>query len=348
MNKKLSVLLALLLVVSLVAGCATNGEASVEPAEEPVETPAEEPAEEAKPLKVAAMMPGPINDMGWNATAYNGLLAIEEQFGAEISYVENVSSSDMEEVFRNYALQGFDVVFGHGFEFGDPAERVATEFPDTTFIIFSSTITNGSNLSSVTFSAPQQGFLAGALAALITETDIVGGIGGLDIPPIRMPIQGFIAGAEYVNPDIDVRAVMTGSMDDVAGLKETAFAMLDQDVDVIFALADQAGMGAIEACTERGAWSIGANVDQNERSPQTVVQSVIKDSPVLYTYMVDMIASGNYEPGMYELGAAEDAIFLADWHGFDEQFPEAKAEIEEIIKGIKSGEITIDISGYDL
>lgn len=348
MNKKLSVLFALLLVISLVAGCATNGEAPVEPAEEPVETPAEEPAEEAKPLKVAALMPGPINDMGWNATAYNGLLAIEEQFGAEISYVENVSSSDMEEVFRNFAIQGFNVVFGHGFEFGDPAERVAAEFPETTFVIISSNVTNGSNLSSVTFAAPQQGFIAGAMAALLTETDVVGGIGGMDIPPIRMPILGFIAGAEYVNPNIDVRAVMTGSFDDVAGLKETAFAMLDEDADVIFALADKAGMGAIEASEDRGTWSIGANVDQNERAPQTVIQSIVKDSPILFTFMAEMIVNGTYESGAYELGVAEDAIYLADWHGFDEQFPEVKTEIEEIIAGLKSGDITIDISGYDL
>ncbi|QRN85876.1 BMP family protein [Clostridia bacterium] len=340
MKKKLSVLLVLMLVFALFTGCTST--------EEPAAEPSEEPAEEAMPMKVAALMPGPINDMGWNATAYNGLLAIEEQFGADISYVENVSSSDMEEVFRNFALQDYDIVFGHGFEFGDPALRVAEEFPDTTFIIVSSDITNGSNLSSVNFAAPQQGFIAGALAALITESDVVAGIGGLDIPPIRMPILGFMAGAEYVNPDIDVRTVMTGSMDDVAGLKETAYAMLDEDADVIFALADQAGMGAIEATTERGKWSIGANVDQNERSPQAVVQSVIKDSPILFTYMAEMIANGTYEAGAYELGVAENAISLADWHGYDEEFPEAKAEIEKIIEGLKSGEISIDISGYDL
>lgn len=344
MKKKLSVLLVLLLVFTLFTGCTPTDEPSVEPSEEP----AEEPMEEATPMKVAALMPGPINDMGWNATAYNGLLAIEEQFGANISYVENVSSSDMEEVFRNFALQGYDIIFGHGFEFGDPALRVAEDFPDTTFIIVSSDITNGSNLSSVNFAAPQQGFIAGALAAIITESNVVAGIGGLDIPPIRQPILGFMAGAEYVNPDIDVRTVMTGSNDDVAGLKETAYAMLDEDADVIFALADQAGMGAIEATTDRGKWSIGANVDQNEFSPQAVVQSVIKDSPILFTYMVDMIYNDTYKAGAYELGVAENAISLADWHGYDEEFPEAKVEIEKIIAGLKSGEISIDISGYDL
>ncbi len=347
MKKRLLMLLALVLMLTMVAGCATPAE---EPSEEPAgdEPAVEEPAVEEEPLKVAALMPGPINDMGWNATAYNGLLAVEEKYGAEISYVESVASSDMEEVFRSFAMQGFDIIFGHGFEFGDTAEKVAADFPDINFVVVSSTISNGSNLGSVNFDSPQQGFLAGALAALLTETDVVGGIGGLDIPPIRQPILGFIAGAEYVNPDIDVRAVMTGSNEDVAKLKETAYAMLDDDADVIFALADQAGMGAIEATSELGAWSIGANVDQNERAPETVVQSIIKESPILYSYIVGKILDGTYEATAYKLGVAEDAIYLADWHGFDSQFPEIVTEMEKIMSDLADGSITYDISKYDL
>ena len=346
MKKMLYLFLVFALVISSVAGCAPAAEEPAPPAEEPgAETP-EEPAQE--PLKVAALLPGPISDMGWNATAYNGLLAIEEQFGCEISYVENVASSDTEEVFRSYATQGYDVIFGHGFEFGDAALRVAPDFPDTQFVIVSSNISEGANLGSVNFAAPQQGFLAGALAALVSETGVVGAIGGKDMPPIRMPILGFMAGAEYVNPDIEVKAVMTGSNEDVAGLKETALAMLDANADVIFALADQAGMGSIEACTEKGALSIGANVDQNELAPDTVMQSVEKDARVLFTFIIGQILDGTYEASFHELGVAEDAIYLSDWHGFDAKYPEAKAEIEKIIAGIADGSIVIDISNYEV
>ena len=345
MKKILTVALVLLMVMSVV-GC-TTAEEPAEVDEEPIAQEPETPeVVEEMPLKVAVLLPGPINDMGWNASAYEGLLAIESEFGADISYQENVTQSDMEEVFRNFALAGYDVIFGHGFQFGDTAAKVAEEFPDTKFVITSSSVSNGSNLGSVNSGVDQQGFLAGVMAAKLSTTGKVGAIGGVEMPPVTGPIYGFYAGVNYINPDIAVTAILTGSFDDVTKAKETAKAMIDTGVDVIFANANQAGLGSIEACEEAGVYAIGSNQDQNPIAPDTVVQSVIKSTTVLFTHVIDKVVNGEFEGKYYELGIREGAIFLADWHGYDESIPGLKTEMDEVIAGMKDGSVTYDWKQY--
>lgn len=337
MKKLLIVSLVLMMVFSLTA--CTKGDPEPD-LEDDVDVSAESPKEE--PLKVAAILSGPINDMGWNASAHEGLLMLEEEFGCEISFMESIARSDYEETFRNYASSGYDVIFGHGFEFGDPAILVAEEFPDTQFVIISSDISNGVNLGSTTTKNTDQGFIAGALAALLTESNIVAGIGGMDIPPIRENIVGFRSGAKYINPDIKVTQIMTGSNEDVAGLKETAKAMINEGADVLFNNADQAGLGGIEACEEEGIWAIGSNQDQNVLAPDTVFQSVIKSTPHLFKHIIGLMQDGTYEAKFHGLGVKEGAIYLADWHGYDEEYPEIAEKLDEIMKGLGDGSIVYD------
>ena len=343
MKKFLALGLVVLMLASAVGCMAAEETTGTEEGQsDAVEAETPEGSEET-PLKVAALLPGPINDMGWNASAYEGLLAVESEFGAEIAYQENVSQSDMEEVFRNFALSGYDVVF---VQVNDAASKVAEDFPETIFVVTSSDISNGTNLGSVNSGVDQQGFLAGAMAAMLTETGKVGAIGGVNIPPITGPIYGFYAGANYMNPDIEVHAVLTGSFDDVTKAKETARAMIDSGVDVIFANANQAGLGSIEACEEAGVYAIGSNLDQNPIAPDTVVQSIIKSTTRLFTYVVDKVYKVEFEGKFYRLSIDEGAIYLADWHGYDESMPELKASMEELVSGMKDGSVTYDWEQY--
>lgn len=342
MKKFWALLLAMMLVFTMVAGCGGGAEEPAPPPANGDEEPAPEPEQ---PIRVGLLLPGEISDMGWNASGYEALLAVQEQYGAEISYTESVTQSDMEEVFRSYAIEGYDVIFGHGFEFGDFAERVAADFPDTKFVVASSELHNPDlpNLASGRILNEYQGFVAGALAALLTETGTVGFIGGHEIPPIRRSIQGAIVGARYVNPDINIQATLTGSGTDVAAAKETALAMVDAGADVLFANANQAGLGPIEAAAETGVWSIGSNQDQNPFAPDHVVQSVLQINEKLYTYIVGEVIAGTFEGRFYGIGIDEGGVTLApSWHGFDEQFPEVKEAIEEIMAGLADGSITFE------
>jgi basic membrane protein A len=330
MLKKLLVILMLVAILVAVIGCSSsaNGE-TAEPAEEP-----------AEPTKVALLLAGPISDMGWNALAYEGLMRIEEQYeNVETSYVENVSQSDKEEVFRAFAEQGFDLIIAHGFEFADAGTKVAVEYPDISFAVVSG-IPNGSNLSTIGIDYTQQGFIAGAIAGLITESKVVGGIGGMDIPPIADMVKGYGAGAKYIDPEIEVIATMTGNFEDANQCKEITFAMIESGADTIMACADQANLGAVEGAKERGIYYVGVNTDMNDIAPDTVVNTSINDGGVMFTYLYDLYLAGELSGDAFLIGLDEGAVYLGDWHGFEDQIPEAsKQKLAEIIEDLASGSI---------
>jgi basic membrane protein A len=323
--KKVSILIVLLLLISLV-GCNDSGEAAQEDAL-------------VDELKVAIVLSGPINDQAWNATGYDGLMKIEEKFGATVSYTESVAQSDMESAYMAYATQGYDVIFGHGFEFTDAASKVAENYPDTMFVTIAGYTINDTNLASLNVDNYEQGFLQGVVAGLVSETGIIGSIGGMEIPPIQESIEGYAAGARYVNPAIDVRGAYTGSFDDTARVKETALAMIDDGVDVIMADAGQAILGAIDAAEERNVYAVGTNYDQNDFAPNNVVTSGIDDLPYCMVLVMDEIIQGTFVPDYHVYGIREGAVYLSSFHGFAETLdPEILEEIEEIQASIKNGD----------
>ena len=337
MKKLLSILLVFMMVVSFVVGCSAQEEPAEEPGEEPAEEPAEEPSE---PLKVAVILPGPIGDGGWNASAYNGILAIEEKYGAEIAYNESTPISDYDEVFRMYASSGFDIVFGHGGEFGDAAMRVAPDYPDVQFAVTSTNIVQPPNVSSIQNDNAAQGFMQGAVAAIVTKTGVVGAIGGMNIPSIADSITGFEAGAKYINPDIEVKTTLTGSFDDAAKAKGVAESMIDQGADVLMQNADHAGMGVIEACVENGIYAIGSIGDQAELAPDTIIVSGVAEMPIAFVAFVDKYMAGGFEAGNFMMGVAEGVIYLSPFYNFDDILTEEqKAQIMAIEDGIRDGSI---------
>lgn len=305
-------LLLMLAMLFTVVGCGGTAE---EPAEEPSEEPMDVPS-------VALLLPGPINDMGWNASAYSGLKLIEDSYGADTSYTESIGQSDMEEVFRSYASIGYDIIFGHGSQFTDAAVAVAAEFPDTMFILVNGEAPTEPNLACVQVADEQQGFLMGAFAALMTETGTVGVIGGQEIPPITNAVAGFVAGAEYVDPDVEVLSSMTGSFDDVNAAKEMALAFIDSGADYVAAIANQAGLGSIEACEERGVYAIGANQDQFDISPDSVVVSVLKEVPIAFDFAYKTFMDGNLNAEVYRLGVKEGVVFFSDYHDYEDFVPQ--------------------------
>lgn len=332
-------ILLVLCVTMIFSGCQ---QAPSEPAEEPVEEPiVEEPDVEPEkdPLKVACLMSGPINDQGWNATAYEGLLIIEEEFGAEISYSESTTQSDFETVFRNYAEAGFDIIFGHGFEFNDAATMVNEEYPDSMFVIVSG-YSQADNLIPLNVDNYEQGFIQGVVAGLVTETNQLAYVGGMEIPPIQDSLYGYVAGSKYVNPDAEVHSAFIGNFEDTSKVKELALVMIDNGADVLIADAAQAGLGAIEAAKDRDILMIGSNSDQNAMAPDKVVTSGIDNLAFCMKLMVDEIVAGTVETKSYVFGIKEGAVYLAPYHGFEDKLSDdVKATIEDVISDIMSGKL---------
>ncbi len=300
-------------------------------------------------LKIAALLPGPINDGGWNTLMYASLKHQEEVFGAEIAYTERTPASDYEEIFRGYAESGYDIIFGHGFEFGDSAKKVAPDYPDVVFIINSTNIAQEPNVGSFLVYDFQCGFAQGAIAAIVTKSNVVGYIGGMEIPPIVNQGKGFLAGAKYVNPDIKAKFLLTGDFADIAKAKEMAKSLISEGADIIVADADEASHGVIEAVEEDGGWVIGSSGDLYETVPEArpvVLTSITEDMPKGHELVVSDIVSGTFSPGNYLIGFGDGAVDLAPLRESEDHLTKEQVKkINDIIAGLKDG--SIDVSKYE-
>jgi len=326
MKRKITVILAVLLIMLVSAGSVFAGGQS-------------EAKDDGK-LKVAILLPGVITDQGWNTLAYNALKTVEKNLGAEIAYTENTPASDYEEIFRGYANAGYDVVMGHGYEFGDAALLVAKEFQDKYFIVTSTQISQEPNLSSFVINDIEAGFIEGYLSAMLTKSGKIGTIGGMEIPPIANQQIGYIAGAKYYNPDVDVSMVYTGSFHDIAKGKDMAKAMLEAGVDILTPNADETSLGVVEAAREAGVTIVaGGGADLGEKNSDIVLVSLMQDYGRVFTLMVKSAVDGNFKAEPLTMGLEEGVTFLSPYRGNVTLTSDQKAEIDTLIEDLISGKI---------
>src|SRR6202162_5975900 len=165
-------------------------------------------------MKVGLLTPGSVNDNGWNAIAYEGLLRIQKELGAEISHQETKTPAEFDEGFRSYGAKGFDLAFGHGFEFQDAALKAGAQYPKTVFITTSGSSV-AKNVSPMVFELEQATYLLGIIAARESKTGKAGVVGGINLPSIASTFLAFKAGAQSVNPKFEVKEIYTGNFDDV-------------------------------------------------------------------------------------------------------------------------------------
>lgn len=261
-------------------------------------------------FKVALLTPGPISDQSWNSGAYQGLIRIRDSLGAQISHIQTKTPAEFDENFRQYGVQGYQLVFGHGYEFQDAAKRVAPDFPRTVYVTTSGT-TAGPNLASMAFGFADASYLAGMLAASVTTTNRLGAIGGTELPPVVESFRAFEQGAHAVNPAITVVTSYIGNWDDVSAGKEQALAQFSQGVDVIFQNADAAGLGVFQAAKERpAAFVIGSNSNQNLVAPDVTLGSVVIDLPLAFLTVAREVKAGTFEPGVLEFGEKSHVVTL--------------------------------------
>lgn len=300
------------------------------------------PVAAEKPFRVALLLPGAIDDMGWNASAYTGLLALKKQLGVEVAYAEKLTPSDYEEVMRGFAAQGYDVIIGHAFAFGDPAARLQKEFPNTKFIITSSNVAVEPNVTALDNDNLELGFLAGVVAGLVTKSNVVGSVGAMKVPAVTFFQEGFELGAKYVNPKVKVLNAITGSFYDAAKAKETAIAMVAQGADVLTHLADRAGLGVIEAAKEKKVLAIGNVGDQASLAPDVIVTSATVNMEKGFVPLVKMAMEGTLKPIAYRMGVKHGVVGLAPFRSFESRLTaEQKARIQQILSDMQTGKLDV-------
>ncbi|OCL27177.1 BMP family ABC transporter substrate-binding protein [Orenia metallireducens] len=324
MSKKNLIFLSLLLALALLVGCAGGGQQA--PQENNQQ--AQDGQKAASDLKVGIVLSsGGKGDKSFNDSALRGLdRAKEEGLIADYKYIEPKEVAAAEKGLRFLAQQGYDLVIGVGFMQKDAVDTVSKEFADTKFAIIDDVVDNP-NVASLTFKEHEGSFLAGALAALLTTheeieginaKEIVGFLGGMDVPLIHKFELGYTSGVDYINEtegtDVKVRVNYTGSdpsaFNDPAKGKEISLAQYNAGADIIYHAAGGTGIGLFEAAAQTGSYAIGVDSDQDWNQPGYILTSVQKrvDNAVFAT--VTAIKEGNFEAGLKEYGLEEKGVAL--------------------------------------
>ena len=292
--------------------------------------------EKPEEFKVALLLPASITDGGWNAFAYDGLKAIEKELGAKISHIESRTPTDQEAHFRDYAMDGYQLIFGHGFGYQDPAKQVAPDFPETVFITSTgNTITD--NISPMVFAIEEPVYLLGVIAGSMTQTNKIGIVGGQNIAAINSMFSAFEDGAKSVNPDVVVRRAYVGNWSDIGKGKELALAHINEGSDFLFPVADVAGLGvfqAVEAAQNEGktVYTFGVYRDQSELSPTTIVASAIV-TPKVFVKLAKVVMEQTFEPQPYRFTIETDeAITFVYNPALKDKVPEAAKKAVEAAK----------------
>ncbi|MCG3197827.1 MAG: BMP family protein [Candidatus Omnitrophica bacterium] len=298
----------------------------------------------AKDFKVGLLTPGPVSDKGWNAGAYEGLLAIETRLGAKISHVQVKTPAEHEEHFRSYADEGYSLVFGHGFEFQDAARRVGADFPETVFITTSgNTVTQ--NVGAMVFELEEATYILGFLAGKMSASGVVGMVGGVEIPSVESTFIAFEAGAKAGNSGIRALRTYTGSWEDTALARDATLAQISQGADFIFHNANEGGPGVFQAVSEnrsKNVFAFGSNKDQNAEAPDVILASAVIDLPGAFVQLAERVKSGSYKPGVTRFGLASGVISVALNPNLSGRIPDPlRAEMEDLKGRIVSGKLKV-------
>lgn len=294
----------------------------------------------AKPMRVALLTPGPISDRSWNGIAYEGLVALKDSLGAQISHIQTKTPAEFEENFRQYGTQGYDLVIGNGFEYQDAAVRVAPGFPNTKYVITSGRIT-GANIAGIAFAFEEASYQAGMIAAAVSKSGKLGLIAGQELPPVKASFDAFARGAKAVNPAVQVITSYIGNWEDVSAGKEQALAQINRGVDVIFQNADAAGLGIFQAAKEKKVYAFGTNADQNPVAPDVILGSVVIDLPKAFLMIGKEVQGGTFTGRVISLGVKDDVVRLVFNPALADKIPaSAKAASDSVGAMLRAGTFT--------
>ena len=285
-------------------------------------------------------------DKSFNEAAFNGAEKFKEETGSSYVEFEIQNEAQREQALRRFAEKGNSPVIIAGFSAAQAVETVATEFPDTKFVIIDMVV-DKPNVRSVVFKEQEGSYLVGIMAAMASQTGTVGFVGGMSIPLISRFSCGYKGGVMATNPDAKFIENFTGDTpaawnDPVKG-GEITNAQIAQGADVIFAAAGGTGVGVLQAAADAGKLAIGVDSNQNGLQPGKVLTSMLKRVDVaVYNAMKDGMADGEFAVGVNVLGVAEDGVGVAlDDNNKALVTPEMLAAVEDARAKIISGEIVV-------
>ena len=221
---------------------------------------------------------GGVNDESFNQGAWEGAQKASEELGVNVSYLESHSDADYITNIETAIDQESDLVVGVGFQVGDAIKESAKAHPEQKFVTIDSTVEEGlDNVRNISFNEQEAGYLTGLIASQMTKTNVIGWIGGLDIPSCSNFYIGYEKGAKEINPNVKVLKQFTNSFTDAAKGKVVAQQMVNEDADIIFMAAGGGNAGALEVVREKNIKAIGVDMPNNYLAPKYIITSALKN-----------------------------------------------------------------------
>jgi basic membrane protein A and related proteins len=288
---------------------------------------------------------GGLNDRGFNQLANQGLERAKSELKVDTRVLSSTKNSDYVPNLSTLAQQGYDLVIGNGFLMADAVDTVATKFPNTKFAIIdfsqSALKHKPTNARGLLFKEQEAGYLVGTAAALYAKDkggpQVISTVGGQKIPPVDHYIAGFQAGAKKVNPNIKT---LNGYSQDFVKqdlCKEEALNQIAEKSQVVFAVAGQCGLGALDAAKEKGLQGIGVDADQGYLGDH-IMTSALKKVDVAVFDTIKQVQDGSFEggaDGIFDI--KNNGVGVGKFNSVGQKYAD---QVKKVQEQIASGEIS--------
>lgn len=310
----------IMVVCLIISGCSGSGseKKGSETKEEKSQETSGEPTQNSGETRKVGLITGlgGLGDKTYNDLVYAGLKDLEKE-GAKIEVVEPKELADYETNQRSFSESGeYAVIVCVGYEQSESLKAVAAEFPNQNYILIDDLI-SASNVSSVVVKNEENTFQIGALAGLLMKEgklpnasgkQVIGVVGGMDIPLIRNFVAGYMAGAKYVNPDIEVLVSYVGDWNNPNKATELANGMYEKGAEIVWQAAGGSGLGVFAAAKNKNKFAMGVDGNQNTLDPDHIIASGIRRlDKIAYNLAKDAL-SGTFVAGGYKYGLSEGAV----------------------------------------
>lgn len=296
-------------------------------------------------IKIAGIYTVPVEQQ-WVSRIHIAAEAAKAAGGVDYTYTENVANTDYPRVMREYCESGVTLIVGEIFGAEAEAREVAAEYPDVKFLMGSSFLpdaTANPNLAVFDNYIQDASYLSGIIAGAMTKTGSIGMVGGFPIPEVNRLMNAFMAGVKETRPDATFQVSFIGSWFDPPKAKETAFAMIEGGVDLLYAER----FGVSDAAKEKGVLAIGNVIDTQADYPETVVASALWHFEPTLNAALEAIRAGSFVADNYGTYSFMKAggCSLAPLGTFAGKVPEAAlALVAEREAAIKAGTFTVEIN----
>lgn len=298
----------------------------------------------AEPIKTAGIYTVPVEQQ-WVSRIHIAAVAAQDRGDIAYTYSENVSNTDYARVIREYAEAGNKLIIGEVFGAEQEAREVAAEYPDVAFLMGSSFKEDPALPNFAVFDNYIQdaAYLSGIIAGAMTTSNNIGMVGGFPIPEVNRLMHAFMAGAKEMNPDIAFQVSFIGSWFDPPKAKETAFAMIENGADILYAER----FGVSDAAKEKGILAIGNVIDTQSEYPETVVASAIWHFEPTLDKAIAEVQAGSFAAADYGIYSYmnKGGTSLAPYGTFEGKIPEkALALVTKRTEEIMSGAFTVAVN----